>query len=288
MGVVLWEMLAGQRLFEASSTFSTLASAMLGPIPRLDKIADVPESVALVVEKALERTPAARYQNARELAVALKNAAPYPASDTGQVAGLVQGLFGDVLTRAREDSVRRVVKATHLVRPPHATLWPWALACGVGALAFAMFALKPELPAPGRGAETNTSPARSLEPAPPSAPVAPSAQAPSVTPEPAVEAPAPMAPSTEQAAGKTVRKASAPAGTGHLTLVTEPWSQVSLEGRQLGTTPLVNLALPAGHHKLTLKNPSTGEQKTLMIDIAPGQTLQRRVVLGTSEDHERQ
>jgi serine/threonine protein kinase len=294
MGVVLWEMLAGQRLFEASSTFSTLASAMLGPIPRLDKIADVPESVALVVEKALERAPSARYQNARELAVALRNATPYAPSDSAQVASLVQGLFGDALTRAREDSVRRVVKATQLGTSRRGTLWPWALAGSVGALAFAIFALRPDVHEPGKGAEISTSPARSLEPPPTALPSAPpQAEAPRVAPEPVapepVETPAPAAPSTsEHAAGKSPRKASAPAGTGHLTLVTEPWSQVSLEGKQLGTTPLVNLALPAGRHELMLKNPSTGEQKTLMIDIAPGQTLQRRVVLGTGEKNERQ
>jgi serine/threonine-protein kinase len=72
-------------------------------------------------------------------------------------------------------------------------------------------------------------------------------------------------------------------GTGHLTLVSEPWSQVSLEGKQLGTTPLINLTLPAGRHTLTLRNPSTGEQKTLVIEMAPGQTLQRRVVLGADD-----
>ena len=72
-------------------------------------------------------------------------------------------------------------------------------------------------------------------------------------------------------------------GTGRLTLVTEPWSQVSLEGKQLGTTPLVNRELPAGRHTLTLRNPSTGEQKTLVIEITAGKTLQRRVELATDE-----
>jgi serine/threonine protein kinase len=105
LAVVLWEMLAGQRLFEASSAFSTLASSMLASIPRLDKVCDVPESLARVVEQALERSPASRFQNAREFATALRAASPYAQSDRTQVAGLVQGLFGEALIRAREESV---------------------------------------------------------------------------------------------------------------------------------------------------------------------------------------
>ena len=292
-GVVLWEMLAGQRLFEASSAFSTLASSMLGPVPRLDKVADVPESVALVVQKALERSPAARFQNAREMGNALREASPYGVGDRAQVKELVQGLFGELLHRAREESVRRVVRATHKTRPRGHSLWPWVVPGSVGALALGLIVLGSHFGDRDVRPETSTGPAHSAEKVPPREPrLADTPGAPThdqaVAPaEPPVQA-TPNAEPPRRGPARTPAKpgresAAQPVGTGHLTLVSEPWSQVSLEGKQLGTTPLINLTLPAGRHTLTLRNPSTGEQKTLVIEMAPGQTLQRRVVLGADD-----
>ncbi|MDW8361904.1 MAG: protein kinase, partial [Myxococcales bacterium] len=60
-----------------------------------------------------------------------------------------------------------------------------------------------------------------------------------------------------QAAGGEL-PASAPVGTGFLRLDTVPWSHVTLEGRRLGTTPLLRVELPAGTHTLVLENPELG------------------------------
>ncbi len=66
---------------------------------------------------------------------------------------------------------------------------------------------------------------------------------------------------------------------GFLTLDTVPWAQVSLNGRTLGSTPLVRERLPVGEHVLTLTNPEQGIRTTYRVHIEPGATTVRRLGL---------
>jgi serine/threonine protein kinase/Tol biopolymer transport system component len=69
-GVVLYELLAGHRPFEAANDLELMKTIVHGtpqPLP-----ADIPEALRLAVEKALEKDPAERYQSMRELVVDLK------------------------------------------------------------------------------------------------------------------------------------------------------------------------------------------------------------------------
>ena len=73
---------------------------------------------------------------------------------------------------------------------------------------------------------------------------------------------------------------SAPAASlGFLTLDTIPWSQVSLDGESLGTTPILRHELPAGAHTLLLVNPERGLSQRYRVTIRPGETTRRRVGL---------
>jgi hypothetical protein len=62
------------------------------------------------------------------------------------------------------------------------------------------------------------------------------------------------------------------AGQGTLRINSRPWSQVTVDGRAIGNTPQMNVALPAGNHRVTLMNPEFNLKKTLTITIKPGQT----------------
>jgi serine/threonine-protein kinase len=69
VGVMLWEMLTGRRLFVGEDTRSTLASVLFGQIPRPRSVrGDVPKDLERVVMQLLERDLPARYQSA-ELAI---------------------------------------------------------------------------------------------------------------------------------------------------------------------------------------------------------------------------
>ncbi len=72
LGIVLWEMLTGGRLFDGDSELAVLRSVQQSTItPPSNLNPDVPEELNAVVMKALERNPEARYQTAGELERAL-------------------------------------------------------------------------------------------------------------------------------------------------------------------------------------------------------------------------
>jgi len=75
-GVMLYELLSGRRPFAGSNDLETLQTITHGapePLPE-----DVPPEMRMVVEKAMERDPADRYQAMRELVVDLRRLARRP------------------------------------------------------------------------------------------------------------------------------------------------------------------------------------------------------------------
>jgi eukaryotic-like serine/threonine-protein kinase len=103
------------------------------------------------------------------------------------------------------------------------------------------------------------------------------------TGEPAVAAPStsvetPRAP----AAAREEPRAAAPAsggGQGTLRINSRPWSQVVIDGRPIGNTPQMNVALPAGTHRVTLVNPEFNLRRNLTITIKPGQVETQIITL---------
>lgn len=78
LGLILYKMLTGSYAFEGSSFNEVLGKQLNADIP--DPCAvnpDIPRSVAMVLYKATNKNPAARHQNAKELADDLKSAVKY-------------------------------------------------------------------------------------------------------------------------------------------------------------------------------------------------------------------
>src|SRR6185503_11751837 len=67
VGVMLWELLVGRRLFVGQDTRATLAAVLFGQIPRPRSLrSDVPKDVERVAMKLLERDLPARYATAEQ------------------------------------------------------------------------------------------------------------------------------------------------------------------------------------------------------------------------------
>jgi serine/threonine protein kinase len=72
VGVVLWETLAGCRLFSGPTDVDTIRSIARCEVPPLQRLRpDLPAALTKVVHKALERQPKARFASAREMARAI-------------------------------------------------------------------------------------------------------------------------------------------------------------------------------------------------------------------------
>ncbi len=149
-GIVLYELLAGRRPFEGPTNLDILQAIVRGAAPPLG--ADIPYALRMVVEKALEKSPADRYQSARELVVDLRRlsrqsedgsapailtpsaslpaampAAPIRTWKTGALAALVVlplllgGLFLSKFQRPVAQAPRQVVQFDIL--PPPGTIF---------------------------------------------------------------------------------------------------------------------------------------------------------------------
>ncbi len=105
--------------------------------------------------------------------------------------------------------------------------------------------------------------------------------APSPSPDPAQ--PAPVDPGLEPNAPAGAAPESAvpakpqAAATGMLNLAAAPWANVSLNGRSLGVTPLLNVRLPVGVHQLSLTSPELGRSTTVVVEISADKPVSRFV-----------
>ncbi len=70
-----------------------------------------------------------------------------------------------------------------------------------------------------------------------------------------------------------------PSGPGSLTFDARPWCQVSIDGRSVGQTPIVNRSLPSGSHTVRCVNPELGVTRNVTVNIRPGETTRQRINL---------
>jgi serine/threonine-protein kinase len=74
VGIILWEMLSGRRLFLGDTDFATVKLVQQAVVGSLSKInSQVPAELDTIVQRALARNPDERYQTAREFAIGLND-----------------------------------------------------------------------------------------------------------------------------------------------------------------------------------------------------------------------
>ncbi|WP_224240531.1 serine/threonine protein kinase [Hyalangium gracile] len=102
VGVVLWELVTGSRLFAAKTEREEMASILTTPVPVPEHpTTPVSEALAAVILQALERDVKRRFQSAKELARALEQAAGGQLFDTDQRAAVMRELFEKKMTATR-------------------------------------------------------------------------------------------------------------------------------------------------------------------------------------------
>jgi serine/threonine protein kinase len=119
LGVVLWELVTGCRLFARESDAATLYAIMNDPIPRARRHRpNVPEELEAIISTALARTPADRYQTSEEMQVALDQfLGTQPKFDSKSLAAALEGLFGSTRAEAKRSiaATRALSKNVSLV-----------------------------------------------------------------------------------------------------------------------------------------------------------------------------
>ena len=79
LGVMLYEMAAGRPPFEGDSAMTVMLKHINEPVPDIRKaVADMPDGLVAIIEKALAKQPEQRFQSAAQLAVALRLLAQNP------------------------------------------------------------------------------------------------------------------------------------------------------------------------------------------------------------------
>jgi len=119
LGVVLWELVTGCRLFARESDAATLYAIMNDPIPKARRHRPtVPEELEKIISTALARTPADRYETCEEMQAALDQfLSTQPKFDLKSLAGALEGLFGSTRAEAKRSiaATRALSKNVSLV-----------------------------------------------------------------------------------------------------------------------------------------------------------------------------
>jgi eukaryotic-like serine/threonine-protein kinase len=247
VGVVMHEMLTGQRAFAGASLDEIRHAVLEGEVQKAHEVnPKVDRALSDIVARAMSRKPGDRYRSARQLSRALRT---WISDETNGLA--------------------------HKPAPLSWRVWGGWLWAGGGALAIgfiaAVWLLAPHgqptpepvaaAPVTAPVAEVPAIAAVPPTPAPTADVAAPSSEA--TTPAPAQVKPRAEAarvvkkdkPSIKEKAAPVAEAAPAVLAPGVVQLAVTPWGQVEVDGRAMGTTPpLTRLSLPAGSHQIVVRN----------------------------------
>jgi serine/threonine protein kinase len=262
LGVVLWELLTGRRLFAGSSEGETVLLVMSQAVPRPSEFrTNVPAELDRIVLRALERDRALRYRSARDLASDLERFLA-AAGDTVPAMDI-----SDWMAQVFPDGSERIQGLREL-------------AAHVGAMTDKVFGLTSSAPPRDEPGEPCSVSKLSIGPSAPRRIVDAATLLPTRRPLPKQRGPAPPAAARRRAGGVMLLLAAAlgltPSATTspHLTLgevnVSTPGgvAEVWANGSNLGHTP-GRFRLKIGRHELQLRG-SNGARRTLSVDVTPG------------------
>lgn len=138
LGVILYEMIAGRVPFDSDSALSIMLMHVNEPVPDIRQLnRNVPTGLIAVIEKALAKQPAHRFQSAREMAAALKPYLP-PRERTQPVPRVDSPPPPPYLRTSRDAGPRTLVQRPRNWLPILASL---AAIFGIGLILFTLIAV---------------------------------------------------------------------------------------------------------------------------------------------------
>jgi len=268
LGVVLWELCAGRRLFARDSEAATLAAVLGGapPSPPSAWNEAVPPALDALLLSALAADPGARPASAGAFGAGLSaiQHALVRAPGEADLGGFMRRLWPEPAPapgRPEATAVRTAAAtgpggtATRTLahRPGHSGRWAAGLLAALLLAGGSWIWLRPGVPA---------------EPTTPAASAAAGAAPATADPEPMVLDP-------------RIDPAAAARGEGRLSVSVHPWAVLQVDGRAVGETPQ-ELALPSGAHRLRAVHPTFGAAEVEVV-LQPGRHLSWRPAL--SREH---
>jgi len=312
VGIILFELTTGKRLYHERSDFDTLKKIIEGPVPSpRDLLPFYPAFLNAIVVRCLQKNPDDRYQSARDLHADLDAFARDNQLVTGTVplSQYMERIYADELATHKSADAAAMATAAQVTMTgssasylgessrrtssPQAT--PLAEARRQHIMRLGLQATIAVLLVLLGGGVVFWQTRRSDVSRQTTAPVSVAAAVPAAQPAPAASgagaAPKVTAPGAPVAAalppGTPVASAPVPGmaparakpaakpGDAHITVASEPRCELLVDGVPYGATPLIDLAVPAGKHTIVLLNSAANVRETKKVSLREGELWTR-------------
>ena len=278
MGVVGYRMITGQLPFGGDSVHTILYKHIFEPAPRTSSIRqDMPPHLSESISRALAKEPEQRYPTMEDFATAVWPEQP--------VSAPTKGAKGSATTRRPPPRTRGPVTAdtpTEVTNAPTTPIPRSGMKVGAGApkkSRAGLFVGVAVLAVAGVGGYLALADKQSAAPPPPVSQPTQTTRAPVETVR--VTAPPPpvtQTPPRRQTPPPPQTTPPPSAGQGFITVNTEPPSTVFIDGREAGSTPVVEFGVSTGRHTIRVERPGF-KTKNETVDVGANATVRKRWVL---------
>jgi serine/threonine-protein kinase len=309
VGIILFELTTGKRLYHERSDFDTLKKIIEGPVPSpRDLLPFYPAFLNAIVVRCLQKNPDDRYQTARDLHADLDAFARDNQLVTGTVplSQYMERIYADELaTHKSADAAAMATAAQVTMTGSSSSYLGEASRRSSSPIATPLAAARKQhfvrlglqaaiavlLVVLGGGIVFWQTRIHSV-PQQAAAPIAavPAAQPAAAAPTGAAAAPKATAPGAQVAAQLPTGAVAAPPlpnmapvhsrptakpGDAHITVASEPRCELLVDGVPYGATPLIDLAVPAGKHTVVLLNSAANVRETKKVVLREGELWTR-------------
>jgi tRNA A-37 threonylcarbamoyl transferase component Bud32 len=295
VGIILYELTTGKRLYHEKSDFETLKKIVEGPVPDPALVVpDYPPALREVVMKALAKSPDARYATARELQLDLDAFARGERLVTGQVAlsQYCEKVFAEKLNAWRAAEAAGKSLADRVAAGQGDGGYVGERHSSTGGVPYATASRRHQMKRLAQigtlvvlaagGAAVVWKVASKTPPPPPVVVVNPPPVTPPpvvvVTPQPVTPPPVTPPPVTPPPIDNHHKHSSStePRGKASVTIAADPWCEVLIDGKPFGQTPLVDVSVTSGSHTLTFLNSGANVHQQEKIHLTPGQAFKKK------------